>query len=552
MASLWDYFLKTPEDEKSGLSSPLWQYFITTEAPDAETVQSIKADPCAITFDDKMVFWAMRNIPIAEAVKHFLVCGAIGTGKTTIIDLFLQSIAPRFKQDRTTPEQLIIFDAKCDIIPKLATLGFSLDEPSEKTNVWLLNPYDKRTATWSIAEAVATPLMAQHFAALLVPEEKHSNAPFFWTASRQLVYAVILALNRVAKGKWDLRTLLCALSSRERIAAVTEGHPRAKVLASAILSDTQHSSGVISTLATKLAPLEQVAALWHKPPQHRPFSISKFLKRPGVLILGNDPLLRESLWPITAMLLKSLSKQILRGPESKLPKHWFVLDEFPAMEQVDSIHELVNRGRSKGASVLIGVQGLDRLNELYGENGANDLLEQCSNKTFFRAGGPKTAEWIERYFGKYRRTESVYTESWSSTGRSASVQYQTAERSALLASFFMDLPFTGPGCPLVTVSDVPSLHKTFITRRWFDDINSWRKKLPREGTDALQAREDELEQTLEEWDPDDIARICGPKSEEPAASEGDSQKIQPKKAKLITREEVWPDSGKPKPDAGNG
>ena len=59
---------------------------------------------------------------------------------------------------------------------------------------------------------------------------------------------------------------------------------------------------------------------------------------------------------ITAMLLKSLSKQILRGPESTLPKHWFVLDEFPAMEQVDSIHELVNRGRSKGASVLIGVQ----------------------------------------------------------------------------------------------------------------------------------------------------------------------------------------------------
>lgn len=517
MASFWDYFTAiTDEDDKP--PSPFWEYFTAVGAPDAETVQSVKASPCAIVFDEDMVYWAMRNIPVTEAVKHFLVCGAIGTGKTTLIDLFLQSIAPRFKPGRKTPEQLIIFDAKCDIIPRLATLGFSLDEDSKKTNIWLLNPFDARSATWSIAEAVRSPLMAQHFAALLVPEEKNSNAPFFWTASRQLVYAVLLALNRLAGTDWSLRDLLSALSSRERISEITEMHPRAKEIASAVLSDTQHSSGVISTLATKLSPLEQVAALWHKPPQDRSFSISNFLERPGVLILGNDPLLRESLWPINAMLLKSLSKQILRGPEVKVPKHWFVLDEFTAMEKVDSIQELVNRGRSKGASVLIGVQGMDRLNELYFETGANDLLEQLANKTFLRAGGPRTAEWIERYFGKYRCTEPVYSESWSrsdgpsgqsNTGQSGSIQYQTVDRSILLASFFMDLPFTGPGLPLISVSDIPSLQKTLITQRWFDDINSWRRP-PDEDTDALQPRESAMDQTLEAWDEVEVARFCGP------------------------------------------
>jgi hypothetical protein len=518
MAPFWDYFTEISDDDEEKPKSSFWEYFTASDAPDAETVQSVNADPCAISFDEDMVYWAMRNIPVTEAVKHFLVCGAIGTGKTTTIDLFLQSIAPRFKPGRNTSEQLIIFDAKCDIIPKLASLGFSLDEDSEKTNIWLLNPYDKRGATWAIAEAVKSPLMARHFATLLVPEEKNSTAPFFWSASRQLVYAVLLALNRIAGTDWTLRDLLCALISRERISAVTEIHPRAKELASAVLSDTQHSSGVISTLATKLAPLEEVAKLWHNPPQVRSFSISKFLKRPGVLILGNDPLLRESLWPINAMLLTSLSKHILRGPEVKVPKHWFVLDEFAAMEKVASIQELVNRGRSKGASVLIGLQGIDRVNELYLETGANDLLEQLSNKTFLRAGGPKTAEWIERYFGKYRCTEPVYSESWSrssgpsgqsNTGQSGSVQYQTVERSIFLASFFMDLPFTGPGLPLVSVSDIPSLHKTLITRRWFDAINSWRKP-PDKDTDALQAREEDLDQALEPWDKVEEARFCGP------------------------------------------
>lgn len=521
MASFWDYFTEISDDDEEKPKSSFWESFTATDAPDAETVQSVKADPCAICFDEDMVYWAMRNIPVTEAVKHFLICGAIGTGKTTVIDLFLQSIAPRFKPGRKKPEQLIIFDAKCDIIPRLASLGFSLDKDSEKTNIWLLNPYDERSATWSIAEAVKSPMMAQHFAALLVPEEKNSNAPFFWTASRQLVYAVLLALNRIDGTDWSLRDLLCALSSRERISQITEMHPRAKEIASAVLSDTQHSSGVISTLATKLSPLEQVAALWHKPPKDRPFSISKFLKRPGVLILGNDPLLRESLWPINAMLLNSLSKHILRGPEVKVPKHWFVLDEFTAMEKVDSIQELVNRGRSKGASVLIGLQGIDRVNELYLETGANDLLEQLANKTFLRAGGPKTGEWIERYFGKYRCTEPVYSESWSrssgpsgqsNTGQSGSVQYQTVERSVFLSSFFMDLPFTGPGLPLMSVSDIPSLQKTLITRRWFDDINSWRKRLDKK-TKALRPRESDMDQTLEAWDETEEGRFCGPGKE---------------------------------------
>lgn len=518
MTSFLDYFTEIRDDDGDKSESSFWEYFTAVGAPDAGTVQSIKVSPCAVVFDENMVYWAMRNIPVSEAVKHFLVCGAIGTGKTTIIDLFLQSIAPRFRTGRKSPEQLIIFDAKCDIIPRLASLGFSLNEDSEKSNVWLLNPYDKRSATWSIAEAVGSPLMAQHFAALLVPEEKNSNAPFFWTASRQLVYAVLLALNRLAGTDWSLRDLLCALSSRERISHLTEMHPRAKEIASAVLSDKQHSSGVISTLATKLSPLEQVAALWHKPPQHQPFSIATFLEKPGVLILGNDPLLRESLWPINAMLLNSLSKHILRGPEVKAPRHWFVLDEFTAMEKVASIQELVNRGRSKGASVLIGLQGIDRVNELYLETGANDLLEQLANKTFLRAGGPKTGEWIERYFGKYRCTEPVYTESWSrsdgpsgqsNTGQSGSIQYQTTERSVLLASFFMNLPFTGPGLPLVSVSDIPSLQKTLITQRWFDDINSWRKP-PDENTDALQPRESDMDQTLEAWDEVEEARFCGP------------------------------------------
>ena len=74
--------------------------------------------------------------------------------------------------------------------------------------------------------------------------------------------------------------------------------------------------------------------------------------------MDNDPVLKESIWPINALLLKALTQEILRGPNSSQPRHWFVLDEFRAMENVDCVHDLLNRGRSKGASVLLGIQSI--------------------------------------------------------------------------------------------------------------------------------------------------------------------------------------------------
>jgi type IV secretory pathway TraG/TraD family ATPase VirD4 len=82
-----------------------------------------------------------------------------------------------------------------------------------------------------------------------------------------------------------------------------------------------------------------------------------------VLVLGDDPALRDSLWPINALLLKALSQEILRRPNCDYPRHWFVLDEIPAMEKVDYLPDLLRRGRSKGASVLLGMHSLESISD---------------------------------------------------------------------------------------------------------------------------------------------------------------------------------------------
>ncbi len=185
-----------------------------------------------------------------------------------------------------------------------------------------------------------------------------------------------------------------------------------------------------------------------------------------------------------------------------------MLDEFPAMEKVDCIHDLLRRGRSKGASVLLGMQGKEALDEVHGENAADDMLSQCAYKTFLRAGGPKTAEWAERFFGKVRQTEPVWSESWSRNGHSSSVQYNVIERSMFNASVFSNLPLPEPGGPFLAISDVPCLGCSLISRRWFDQLLACLR--PPANIPEVIPRDDLVEQTLQPWETAEEEFHCGP------------------------------------------
>jgi type IV secretory pathway TraG/TraD family ATPase VirD4 len=508
--SFWDLFAKAePKQSEESGSSSFWDLLSSREEVPKEP------PPCALRFDRNSVFWAMRNLPVSEVTKHFLVCGATGSGKTIAIRLFLQSIAERFQPGSSPPEQLVIFDVKGDIIPLLDAVGLGPQHP----HVHLLNPYDTRATSWNLGEATQTPLMARTVAALLVPEERHSSAPFFADAGRELVYAVILALNLRRGPNWSFRDLLCALDSRDLIARVTGVDRRASRITKRILGDSQHSSAVLSTLATKVARFEQVAALWNTNANKKTFTIENFLNEPGVLILGNDPVLRESLWPINAVLLKALTNEILRRPDTREPRTWFVLDEVRAMERLDCIHDLLNRGRSKGASVLLGIQSIEGLFEVYGEHGANDILGQCANKAFLRAGSHSTAEWAERHFNKVRQMETSYSESQSSTDRTYSQQHALHERSMFLASFFLDLPFPQPGGPYTLVCDVPCLRETLIVRRWFDDVLSLCRAPT--STVAVDPRTDADSQSLAPWTEEEEEQFLGPQTNATGSATGD-------------------------------
>lgn len=465
---------------------------------------------CVRHFDRGYFYWAMENLPIAEAVKHFLLCGTVGSGKTTNIQLFLQSIAPRFQEGFDHAEQLIVFDAKGDMVQRLAALGLSDDD----SNFYILNPFDTRAAVLNFGKIISTPALARYFAALIIPEEKRSNAPYFSNAARDILCWVIIALQQSRKAEgWTLRDLLCACESKININGIAKRHPaRATAMIERYTSDDKHIHSVLSHMATRLGVLEEVAALWHTAKSGKEFSIKNFLKKRGVLVLGFDPVLNESLWPINAIILQALTNEILRSSETQPgepPRHWFVLDEFRAMERLQCITNLMNRGRSKGASVLLGIQSIEGIIEVYGEQAANDILGLCTTKTFLRAGGPITAEWAERHFNKVRYLER----STGYSGSGYSYQDHVQDRPLFLASTFLNLPMPFRGGPYSCISDVPCFGESLLTERPFDVLLDLCASPVETGENYL--REDADEQILTSWGPDEEEDFCRGKKKEP-------------------------------------
>jgi len=463
---------------------------------------------CAVEFDPNFVCWGLSDVPTKQAPEHFLSCGTVGSGKTTGIRLFLQSIAPRFQKSHPREEQLILFDAKGDALPMLDGIGIS---PKRK-DVWILNPFDERGCKWDIGTAISSPTMARYLANLIVPHEPNSTAPYFNNASRQIVFWVAVTLTKIKRGRWTLRDLINALESKRRIMDVCNQFPRAKAAVSQHCNDSTNIGGVLSTLETKMGQFHEVAALWDTSRSRRVFSVEKFLKKRGVLVLGFDPMEKESFAPMNAIILQALTHQVLRGQETDRPRHWFVLDEFQQMGRVDCIRSLLNVGRSKGASVLLGLQSVEGLREVYGDNAAEDILQACSSKTFLRAGGPVTAKWAEEYFNRVRRTETKVGVSFGPGGRSTSFNYDTQERSLFLPSVFTGLAKPEPGGPFQAINDIPCFRNVIINQWLADDVFAMCKKSS--DIPGIQRRTKVSDQFLEPWDAKEELEFCNTTSPE--------------------------------------
>lgn len=376
------------------------------------------------------ILWGKLRLSRRDAVNHFCVVGAVGSGKTITLRMLMYDQLPRITKGSDT--RALIYDPKQDMVQIVSSMNLTCP-------VILLNPFDKRSSAWNIAWDVTTPAMARQLAETLVPDEKESQ-PFFSDSIRELLAAVVTNFILTRPERWTLRDVLLAMRSKALLREILESHRQTRDKAATIFGASELTVGsIMATGATKLGPYEAIAAAWER--CRRKVSIRQWLASEAIFILGNDERMRSTLDVVNQLFVNLTAQHALSLPESSTRLNWLIFDEFSEAGKLQGLQSLILRGRSKGCAVVLGFQDIEHVQSVYEDSRlANALVGQCGNKCFLRMESPETAEWAQKCFGDEERPESSFSQSSSPGGGSYTESMQRQVRPKVMASQFMQLP----------------------------------------------------------------------------------------------------------------
>lgn len=438
-----------------------------------------------------------------HATEHFLVVGASGSGKTTIINNLMASVVRKGANTKA-----LVYDPKQEVAPLL----YELHNAPEVTrfvggaeSVKILNPFDQRCFAWDMAVDIDNVVSARQVATILVPEKAGAGGSesFFTNATRDILTALMVSfIETMPKEEaWTFRDLILAALYEPYLMAILKRSDKARSGKPIPMlgrvwdtyfggaADARTRANIRASLSANLAIFEPIAAAWHNATAERRdtalgiesgadrfFSLKEWALTEGeeILVLGNDETSRAALDAINQAIFKRATELVLARPErsdvqkaSGVNQVWFFLDEVREAGFLDGLSRLLTKGRSKGACIVMGFQDIDGLRDVYGEDVANEICAQCNNAAIMRINSPSTALWASDSFGRRltgadNRGVSLQT-GGDSKGVNVSRGVSEEERPYLYTDAFLYLPTAREAKGVVGFSKGPGIDLTGLT-----------------------------------------------------------------------------------------
>lgn len=349
--------------------------------------------------EDNGIFWGGVRLPFKAVGTHFSITGAPETGKTLLLRLFMQEQLGR-RIDCENFDRALVYDPKGDAMPLLRGMRI----PSNL--IINCNPYDKRAHAWDIAADVTNHDQAEEVAQILIPREPQER-PFWNKGPRDILASVMEAFIQNAGTTWTLRDVVTTMLSKTRIQQVLRSYVDGfDTLEAYVGGDPRTWDNVFTTIRTAIRPFRTPAALMHRAyHEHHPLSLRQWKRLPYVLVFGRPQEPTSSLAALNRCMVKLLSNDLLRDSEIDQDRllterrTWFFFDELASAGELPGLFELLQLGRSKGVTAVVGFQSIEDLRAHYNGPMADALFAQIAQKAFLRIESPITLNWAEQILG---------------------------------------------------------------------------------------------------------------------------------------------------------
>lgn len=323
------------------------------------------------------------ELPINSLYQHSLVVGSPGSGKSQAIHGLIESINRR-------RECAIIYDPELEYIRAHYKAGRDV----------ILNPFDSRTSSWSPFNDLADYASWEQAAADLFPLPKGSQDPYWTLASRQIYCNAGYKLGVIKRQHFNEKPTIeeliwLIIGDFETLHYFLKNTPAERTLGE---KEGLRSESLRSVI------VNGITRMMHLLNGREDFSISKWINSPqthGLLFLSRPQHLEASLSPLIAHWSSiAITTLFTRTPaQSKKITH-IILDEFHSLGKVEILADAPARLRKYGGSMIMGMQQVSQLDDIYGDKKAQTIIGQLATKLILRCQDPDTARFMAEQIGQ--------------------------------------------------------------------------------------------------------------------------------------------------------
>lgn len=349
--------------------------------------------------------------------KHVLVMGTSGSGKTHVLQHLVN-------EARRRDDRVILVDSKGDFTAQLSKIG-------------LIAPWDARSLAWDIAADCPGILDAKTLSARLIPT--NDKDPMWSNASREVLTTLILYLQDTQPESWTFTDLRTALNLPIPDLRVLADRYNPEALRSLEDGSKTTQSILINTMAF-MAPVVDFARAWPAGSKVRRFSMRHWLKNSNstmkTLVIQSSIEYETTSTALINALISVVAGTIASPslPDDPNRRIWLILDEFPQLGRLKDIGALIRMGRSKGLRIVLGVQDIAELRNIYGTHQTDAWASSFTTSIYTRLEGGETAEWVSKRIGDKEIEEQTVSKTKSEQGISESVQTHRKRTPAVLPS----------------------------------------------------------------------------------------------------------------------
>jgi type IV secretory pathway TraG/TraD family ATPase VirD4 len=348
----------------------------------------------------------LGGVPVPETVetRHFLLTGAIGSGKTQAFFQITDSARKR-------GHRAIVADLGGEFIKRYMRHGKDV----------ILNPFDQRGVSWSPFAEIRQTFDATRLAASMIPEGNDDTAKYFSGAARSMLESILIRL--IEQGQATNQALVyyalgASIPELAELCAETPASIYFKPGREKTLGEIQ------GTLLRAIKPLTYL-----RPEAGRDaFSIRDWVEKDegdGWLFISYRDDQLSAISPMIAAQIDTAASGIL-STEAKLDRRlWLIMDEFATLGEINSIEPLLNKGRKYGVCAALGYQTIAQPRMIYGRERAQAILAGLSTWVVLRQQDAESADYMSQYLGdeEIRREIRSSSNNKDSTSENTSEQY---------------------------------------------------------------------------------------------------------------------------------